>query len=1120
MSKRLCLAIALVATALAAPVHAQTAATENEAYMAGMEWRSVGPPNMSGRVTDVEGIAGTKTFFAAAAAGGIWKTTNNGTTFRPVFDNERVIAMGDLAIAPSNPDVVWAGTGEEDSRNSISAGGGIYKSTDGGLTWELKGLEETETIARIIVHPFDEDIVYVAALGHIWGPNEERGLYRTKDGGDTWELVKHISDKAGFVDLAMHPVDPNILFASSWERVRGPYFLNSGGPGSGLWKSTDGGDSWSEVEGGGFPETMKGRIGIAIGRSNPDIMYALVEAETPDGEDEKTGLYRSEDGGANWEQMNTNDSRPFYYSQVRVDPSDPDFVIWSSTPVNFSKDGGETVGTTTLGVHVDHHALWWDTEDPDHMIVGNDGGIAITWDKGGNWDFPNIMALGQFYAVSYNMDMPYRVCGGLQDNGTWCGPSRRAGGGISSHMWYTVNGGDGFYAEQDPVDHDLMYAESQGGNMARIRVGSGQRNSLEKPNWRDKTKEMRDSVAVWLGDESEEPSPAVAAKIADYEARISADSALYDLRYNWNTPMVISPHDRSVIYAGASKVLKSTEYGDNLEIISPDLSYADPDKIRISTDETGGITRDATGAETHATIVALAESPIEQGVLFAGTDDGRVWKSPDDGVEWIELTERFPGVPEGTWVSRVEPSSHAADRFYVTFDGHRTNDFDPYVYVTEDGGETFRSIASNLPTGKPDFVHVVREDPVNEDLLFVGTDVGAYASTNRGESWTKFMEGLPTVPVHDLRIHPRDSELIAGTHGRSIWIVDIAPLQQLSGGMLAEGPMVIDPKPALQYGNAFVGGESVAQRTWRGDNARYGAEITYYVPEETADRIAEANRERMREQMAEARAQREAGEDAPPPRDGPPQGGRGGRRGGGGVQAQVAVLSLAGDTIQTLTGPATAGLHRAVWNMQARSEPEVKTPSEIRDSVNNAKMMREIADSLIVEGGDERVINRVVQMSESGNLQGLFRGFGGFGGAQSGEFRERPGENYPRGEAEEAEEAEEAAEAEEPAEAEEAEEGEESPGGPGGFSQDELRDTFRQIRRAMRDRGAGGGFGGFGRGGGNDLVDPGQYRVIVTLGEESFETTLEVIRAEGYVLDTDDDDAVEFEEWLKESGIY
>jgi photosystem II stability/assembly factor-like uncharacterized protein len=858
----------IVIGARPAPLLAQDAALD-EAFLEGFRWRSIGPANMSGRITDIEGVPGTSVFYVAAATAGVWKTTNNGTTFRPLFTDERIAAMGDIAVAPSDPDIVWVGTGEEDSRNSISPGGGVYKSTDGGLTWDLVGLEETQAIGRIVIHPTNPDLVYVAALGHIWGANEERGLYRTQDGGETWDRIHHISDKAGFVDLVMHPNDPNTLFASSWERVRGPWFLNSGGPGSALWRTTDAGDTWTEVAGGGFPETLKGRIGVAIAPSSPDVMYAIVEAEEPecledagaqDSDVEScqdlhgSGLYRSEDGSRTWTWMNGENTRPFYYSQVRVDPSDPDHVVWSSTPVRFSKDGGKTVGQTTLGIHVDHHALWWDPTNPDHYIVGNDGGIAITWDKGGNYDFPNAIALGQFYAVSYNMDMPYRVCGGLQDNGTWCGPSRRRQGDIDNHMWATVSGGDGFYAPQDPEDPNLMYAESQGGRVSRINTATGARRSLERPSWSEQVKPLRDALVLLEDEAGDSPSAEQQARMDELKTKISADSAAYSLRYNWSTPMVLSPHDRNVLYIGASKVLKSVKRGDDLMIISPDLTYADPEKIAISTGgtgTTGGITRDATGAETHATITALAESYLRAGWLFAGTDDGRVWMTRDDGASWTELTGRFDGVPEGTWVSRIEPSHHDASTFYVSFDGHRSDDFTPYVYVTTDGGETFRSIAAGLPTGKPDYVHVIREDPHNPNLLFIGTDVGVYMSLDRGVSWGRFMNGLPTVPVHDLKIHPRERELIAGTHGRSVWIVDIAPLEQIAGGALTEDIVLFDPKPALQFGDSPIGGESTGHRTFEGESVRYGAEMTYWIPREVSTALMREARE-TRQAMQES----------------------------------------------------------------------------------------------------------------------------------------------------------------------------------------------------------------------------------------------------------------------------
>jgi photosystem II stability/assembly factor-like uncharacterized protein len=939
---------ALTAT-LAPPVGAQVSNPLDSATLAAFPWRSIGPANMSGRITDIEGIGSpSKTFYVATVAGGIWKTTNNGITFRPLFTNERVVSMGDLAIAPSDTNVVWAGTGEEDSRNSISPGGGVYKSTDGGLTWQLMGLRETQAIGRIVVHRQNPDIVYVAALGHIWDANPERGLYKTTDGGNTWKLVKFISDKAGFVDVAMHPRNPDVLLAASWERVRGPYFLQSGGPGSGLWKTTDGGDTWTEIKGNGFPESMKGRIGIAFAPSNPQIVYAMVEAEATEDDDSPNGLYRSDDGGASWTKMNDSNSRPFYYSQVRVDPRDPDRVYWST--LNFSDDGGKTVGRAAQGVHVDHHAMWIDPNDPEHFVIGNDGGVAQTWDRGGNYQVLNTIAIGQFYDVSYDMEVPYRVCGGLQDNGTWCGPSRRRQGDINNFMWFNVGGGDGFHSAQDPEDPDIVFVESQGGSMSRTNLRTGERTSLDKPNWRDRYREFEDSIIIVRGDTTGPATPEIERRLADLRARAAADSAERDMRWNWNTPLFLSPHDRNTLYTAGNRVLKSTNQGDDLQIISPDLSTQDTMRIRVSTTTTGGITRDVTGAETHATIVALAESPIQQGLLFAGTDDGNVWMSPDDGGQWDDLTGRFPGVPPKTWVSRIEPSHDDVMTFYVSFDNHRENDFTPYLYVTTDGGRSFTSIANNLPTGGPDFVHVVREDPSNPNLLFVGTDVGVYMSLNRGFSWQRFMSDLPTVPVHDLAIHPRDHELIAATHGRSIWIVDIAPLQQMTDDIMVASAHLFEPTVAYEFADPPVGGGSNGHQFFEAPSPEYGAELVYRVA---------------------------SGE----------------RRG----QAQLVITDAAGDTVRTLTGPAGSGTHRVTWDFRGVAPPPGPlSPSERRDSIVRARRMDFVFDSLAEAGADRAALDRMKATLQSGDPGAMRRafGFGGGGRRPAGAtgFVERPGE--------------------------------------------------------------------------------------------------------------------------------
>ncbi len=1064
-------------------------------------WRSIGPVNMGGRITDVEGLPHpSKTFYAAAAAGGIWKTTNNGITFKSIFNDPRVVAMGDLAIAPSDPNQIWAGTGEEDSRNSISPGGGIFKSTDGGENWEFKGLRETQVIGRIVVNPLDPDIVYVAALGHIWGSNPERGLYRTTDGGDSWELVKFISDKAGFVDVALRPGEPDVVFAASWERVRGPWFLNSGGPGSALWKSTDGGDSWTEVSGNGFPTETKGRIGLSISQSNPDVMYAMVEAEEEEDGSGGNGLYRSADGGDSWEKVNDANTRPFYYSQVRVDPLDPDRVYFSSTPVLYSNDGGRTAGNTTNGIHVDHHAMWIDPVDPERIVVGNDGGVAITYDKGGNWRYLNTMALGQFYDVSYNMDKPYRVCGGLQDNGTWCGPSRLASGQISKYHWATISGGDGFVTAQDPEDHNLVWAESQGGNMRRLNLATRQSNGLGRPNWEDGWRPLQDSIALLLDAGVAEDDPRVVA----FREQASADSANSIMRWNWNTPFFQSVHDRTHFYAAGNRVLKSTNLGDDLEIISPDLSYADPEKIDVSTRTTGGITRDVTGAETHATITVLAESPLVQGRLYAGTDDGRVWTSPDDGGEWVELTGNISGVPEGTYVSRVEPSRHDPDRVYVSFDGHRTNDFTPYVQVSDDGGATFRSIAAGLPTGAPDFVHVVREDPRNENLLFVGTDLGVYASLDRGASWRRFMESMPTTPVHDLRIHPRDRELIAGTHGRSIWIVDIAPLQDLTMQVMADGAGAFEPAPAYSFAEAARGGESYGQAWFSRPTPGVGGRISYYIGEDVAEELVAAAEAEAGDEEAGAgggaaqagRAQAARGQagaggrEVPIAAAGRGPGGAGGPGGGPGgrnaPRVEITITDADGEVVQTLNGPAGAGLHTVTWNLRRATEPpepQPLSPSERRDSMLVAERAMEVADSLIEAGWEEEPLRNLIGVfTGESNPQRLF-GFGGGGGGFRGgggggadpeAFRERPGESPPRAG------------------------GGGGRGGGGGFggaNMSQLQELADLVRpgmgmRAIFGRGRGGGFGG--GGGPAGPVEPGSYTVTVEIGERTLTRTMVV----------------------------
>ena len=921
------LAAALVVGA--APVTAQVSTALDSATIAGFPWRPIGPVNMGGRITDIEGVpSNPATFYVAAAAGGIWKTISGGVQFFPLFTSEKVVSMGDIAIAPSNPNIIWAGTGEEDSRNSISPGGGIYKSTDGGVTWQPMGLEKTEHIGRIVIHPTNPDIIYVAALGAAWRANPERGLYKTTDGGRNWTLSKFISPNAGFVDVAMDPRNPNVLYAAAWERVRGPYFLRSGGPGSGLWKTTDGGTTWTEISGGGFPASMKGRIGIGLSASNPDVIYAMVEAapprtpaDVPRGaivsaddqyEGRLSGLYRSADGGRTWTWQNRQNDRPFYYSQIRVDPTDENRVYrLGGTNWHFTTDGGKSWTTGMQNVHVDHHAMWINPNNPNHFIVGNDGGVAQTFDRGGTYDVLNHMPLGQFYAVSYDFAVPYRVCGGLQDNGSWCGPSRKRGQIISAD-WFNVGGGDGFWTAQDPRNPNIIYSESQGGAQNGRNIATGQswstRGSLPGqgggrggggraggPAGEMVVGLLRFTAAVpdsmrqrllFLNERANLTTQQVDSARASLRlpagsvtlvagggrgAGAPATVNVNNLRWNWNTPFFLSMHNPDVYYSGASRVMKSTNMGRNGQPISPDLTTQDVNRIRISTlrnapDRTGGITPDVTQAETNNTVVSLGESPLRAGLLWAGTDDGKIWVTRNDGGNWEEIPlTRFAGVPAKTWVSHVEASAFDSATVYVSFDNHQEGDFKPYVFVSTDFGRTFRNISSNLPTDRPAFIHVVREDPVNRNLLYVGTDVGVYVSLDRGATWQKFMANLPTVPVHDLKIHPRDRELIAGTHGRSIWIADVAPLQQMADSVMRKPAHLFEPAVSYMYTQLSSGVGENGHKGWRQPGGPYGAQLAYHL----------------------------------------------GSNASGG--ARVVITDVAGDTITVLTGPAQRGLNRVSW---------------------------------------------------------------------------------------------------------------------------------------------------------------------------------------------------------------
>jgi len=1085
----------VLATVIAAP-SVLAAQGPDSATMAGMRWRSVGPAVFEGRIADITGIPfPSRTMFVAPAAGGVWKSSNGGVTFRPTFDDKPVSSMGALAVAPSDTMQVWAGTGEQNSRNSIEPGAGIYKSTDGGITWRLMGLEKTQHIGRIVVHPRNPNIVYVAALGAAWKTNPERGLYKTEDGGQSWKLAKFISERAGFIDVALDPSNPDIVWASSYERIRGPYFLKSGGPGSALWRSIDAGATWTEVKGTGWPETQKGRINFSIFPGDGKIVYAMVEADSAPNtrmgqppQQLKNGLYRTKDGGATWERTNAANVRPFYYSQVRVHPRNPERVWFSSTPLLVSNDGGRTAREAARDVHIDTHALWIDPGDPEHMAIGNDGGVYISWDGGGAWDFGEYFPIGQFYEVSFDYRVPYHICGGAQDNGSWCGPSRRKNGNLQNSYWFMVTGGDGFVTQQHPREPWIVWSESQGGNIQRTNLRTGEGQPLAKPGYRQRYLMLEDSIMMVRGDTMRPPAREVQRQLTDLRSRQMADSIEWSMRYNWNTPYFLSPHNPDVLYAGGNRVLKSTWRGDNLQPISPDLSKKQWGKIDTSMTKTGGITRDATGAETYGTVVALAESPRRPGWLMAGTDDGNVWLTRNDGQAWEQVPmSRFPGIPAGDIYSgRFEASRYDDNTFYVTFDNHRNNDFTPYVFVTTDWGRTFRSIVNNLPKESPaDYARVIRESPYNRDLLFVGTSRAVYASMDRGQSWQRFMSGMPNVPIYDLQIHPRDRELIAATHGRSFWIADINPLEQIAGNprVMTGGAYLFVPRVAYDYGevgNMGEAGYGIGHKTFQSPSPPHGAEISYRIGAGAAPAAA-----------PDAAA-----------------GGRGGR--GGGPQASVLIADALGDTVQVLNGPASPGLHKVYWNFRGRATPvrAALGPSQLRDSTNLARRITFVFDSIGRAGSvPQASLDRMKTALLSGNIgAGGGRGGGGGGGRGAptpGVWVDRPGEGEIVGGRGGGRAGGGAGPADPFAE---------FPGGAEGLAillrprgapaftgrGGGAGEIGQRLSTLSGGGGGGRGGGGGGFGGGAPLAPPGDYVVTLTVGGQTYRQKLRVERMEGF----------------------
>jgi photosystem II stability/assembly factor-like uncharacterized protein len=871
-------------------------------------FRNVGPASMGGRIDDIEvSESDPNIIYLGYAVGGVWKSDNHGVSYAPVFDEQTSASIGDIAIHPTNPNIVYVGTGEPNNRQSASFGDGVYKTTDGGKTWKNIGLKETQSIARIVIDPKNPEIVYVAAVGHLFGPNKERGLYKSTNGGATWTLVKYIDEDTGITDVALDPSNPSIVYAASYQRRRGTAWMNGGGPGSGVWKSENGGASWTKLTNFGIDKDMTlGRIALGVSRSNPSTVYVQIQAGpsntveattgrggrgagggapvtpevTPAGAAQRAsdsaaavragstpqaagqlaqtlaqfagrggggrggydpgdnanvsacnngapnarpstaplnanegGVFRSDNRGGSWRIVSNCNSRPMYFSQLRVDPTNPNTLYVGGLPWAKSTDGGKTFATLDEAGgngepgHVDQHAMWIDPRNPKHIMIGNDGGLNVTWDQGKNWDYVNNMTTSLAYWVSADMRRPYYVYTGLQDNGSWGGPSSKRSGDIYNTDWFGIGGGDGFQTAVNPDFPWIVYTESQDGSTNRYDLKEGTQRSI------------RPSAGGGGGGRGGGARSVLNASPGD------------QYRFNWNTPFMLSPHDANIVWLGGNRLFKSYNRGDTW-IASEDLTK----NIDRRTVSLMGIAGDRTmisksdGIVHYSTIIAVNESPVQPGVVWVGTDDGNLQVSQDGGKTFTEVGKNISGLPANHryWVARVEASHFDPATAYVAIDGHRSDDLKPYAYKTTDYGRTWTSVVGNLPASGN--LQTIREDLKNPNLLFAGTEFGLYVSLDQGKTWDK-MNDLPTVRTDEVLIHPRDGDLIVATHGRGIYIADdITALQQLTPAAQAADVVLFDIRPAVNYtrdmtGNAQTGG----QRDWSAPSAPRGTAISYYL---------------------------------------------------------------------------------------------------------------------------------------------------------------------------------------------------------------------------------------------------------------------------------------------------
>jgi photosystem II stability/assembly factor-like uncharacterized protein len=758
-----------------------------------LRYRLIGQANTSGRVTaiDVANTPGRRTIYVGFASGGVWKSTNNGTTWTPVFDDAAFSNVSDITISSSNPSIVWVGTGERNSLRSQGWGGGVYKSVDAGKTWKQSGLTDNTQIGRIAIHPKNPDIVYVAAMGDLWGASPARGVYKTTDGGTNWQKVLFVNDTVAFVDIKMDPSNPEVLYAAGWHRLRrGGGTMEGAGTGSGIWKTVDGGRNWRKLTDpalrNGLPTDAMGRIGVAIAPKNPRTVYAVIQvARSSFGPtvSAQGGVFRSDDAGTTWTRVNDVSALPdYYYNEVYVDPNNTERVYINSVQVSVSNDGGKTFAPLEMNrVHVDHHALWIDPDDSKHMLLGNDGGLHVTYDGGEAWEH-FYHPVGQFYEVTIDSTKtPYHVCGGLQDNGVWCGPSRtRDRAGITNADWYAVYGGDGFWSAVAADSPQYRFAESQFGSVGRCNT-------------------------VTTRCESIHPT----AEDAGLEAG-------REFRWDWNTPFIISRYDQKTLYLGGNYLFKLKDRGREWEIISPELTRGNPANPEPDT-----------GWTSYHSLHSIAESPRDRNVIWAGSNDGYIWVTTDGARNWRNVTANIPqAAAQRCVVAEIDASNFDARTAYVAYDCHQRNDYKPYVYRTTDGGATFVNISGDLPTDASSWV--VREDNVNPRLLYVGNERGLYVSTQGGTQWLRLKNNLPTVGIRDVDINPAQRELVVGTFGRSIYVLDLIPLQELTDSVLAGEAHLFTVRDAQSYqqGNTY---ESYGDKFFTAPNPPTGAPISYYL---------------------------------------------------------------------------------------------------------------------------------------------------------------------------------------------------------------------------------------------------------------------------------------------------